>query len=72
VSATDQRLHPVSQMTTYELAAYKSNLERALSAEALPEDGPSRAQLRKRLDVVLAEQQERASIRRASMPTADA
>ena len=69
MSATDQGLrplHPVSQMTTSELAEYRQSLERALGLETLPPLYASREELQKRLDAVAAEEDERASIRRAN------
>jgi len=66
VSATDQRLHPVSQMTTYELKEYRQNLEEALSLPTLPPLYAPREELQQRLDSVLAEQDERERIRRAN------
>jgi len=69
VSATDQDLrprHPVSQQTTAELASYRQSLERALGLKTLPPLYASREELQQRLDAVLAEEDERASIRRAN------
>ena len=58
----DQRpLHAVAEMTTYELAGYRRNLERGLAV--ITEDGATRDVLRSRLDMVVAEQDERARIR---------
>jgi len=64
VSTTDQRpRHPVSQMTTGELAEYRQSLEEALGLPTLPPLYAPREELQKRLDAVLAEQDERARIR---------
>ncbi len=66
--ATDKRLrplYPVEQMTTAELAEYRSDLETALALETLPPLYASRDVLQARLDAVTAEQDERARIRRA-------
>ncbi len=62
--AVDRPLHPLHQMTTYELAGYRRNLESALSAG----DAPARAQLQRRLDDVLEEQADRERIARANRP----
>ena len=59
-------LHPVSQMTTYELAEYRRSLEHALSPGALSPLHASREELQKRLDGVLAEEADRCEARRAS------
>ncbi len=75
MSATDQDLrplHPVSQMTTSELAEYRQSLETALGLPTLPALYASREELQKRLGAVLAEQDERAGIRRAKPEPADA
>jgi hypothetical protein len=69
MSATDQDLrplHPVSQMTTAELASYRSDLEHALSLPTLPPLYASHEELQKRLDAVLAELAERERIRHAN------
>jgi hypothetical protein len=63
MSRTDERLHAVAEMTTYELKAYRRNLEDGLAA--VTEEGPTRTQLRGRLAEVIAEQAERENIRRA-------
>lgn len=58
----DRPLHPLRQMTTYELAGYRRNLEREikrLSADA-------RAELQKRLEGVLEEQADRERIARVN------
>lgn len=63
---TDQDLwppFPVSQQTTAELASYRQSLETALALDTLPPLYASRDELQKRLDAVLAEQDERASLR---------
>ena len=65
--ATDQRLrplYPVDQMTTSELAEYRSDLEEALALDTLPPLYAPRDVLQKRLDAVLAEQADRERIRR--------
>ena len=62
-ATTDDRLHAVAAMTTYELAGYRRNLEDGLAVIA--EDGPTRAVLETRLAEVLAEQDERERIRHA-------
>lgn len=64
MSRTDQRQHAVHEMTTYELKAYRANLEHGIAV--VSEDAPTRAQLKERLAQVLAEQDERESIRRAN------
>ena len=65
VNATDLRpLHPVDQLTTWELAAYRANLEAGLAGASV--DGPTRTQLQTRLDAVLAEVEDRERIRRAN------
>jgi hypothetical protein len=68
VSATDQDLrprHPVSQMTTTELAEYRQSLETALGLPTLPPLYASREELQKRLDAVATEEDERERLRRA-------
>ncbi len=52
-------LHPLPEMTTYELTAYRRNLEREIPR--MPE--PDRTVLQRRLDEALAEQDERQRIR---------
>ncbi len=57
--------HPVSALTTYELAGYPRELEKTLAA--LPEDAPARELARWLLAEVLAEQADRAAIARRSV-----
>jgi hypothetical protein len=52
--------HPVSELTAYELARYRRELQHAL--KTLPETASVRGLLRQRLDAVLAEVDERARI----------
>ena len=64
--ATDQRLRPlyrVDEMTTFELAEYRSNLEEALALDTLPPLYAPREVLQARLDAVLTEQADRERIR---------
>jgi hypothetical protein len=49
--------HPIPALTTYELAAYRSELEHALTLPATAREG-----LRRQLAAVLAEQESRAQI----------
>ena len=58
-------LHPVDQMTTWELTGYREDLETALAPETLSPLDASRDVLQRRLDAVVAEQEERAKIRRS-------
>jgi hypothetical protein len=53
-------------MTTYELAEYRQDLETALSLPTLPPLYAPREELQRRLDAVLAEQDERERIRHAN------
>ena len=57
--------HPLHAMTTYELRDYRRELERAIAffdrQASVP---PARAELRTRLDDVVAEQDERARLAR--------
>jgi hypothetical protein len=61
---TAEPKHPVSQLTTSELARYRRELEHAVAT--LPEHATVREQLRERLATVLAEVEERERIRRAN------
>ena len=54
--------HPVSALTTYELAGYRRELEKTLAA--LPGHAPARELARRLLAEVLAEQADRAEIAR--------
>jgi hypothetical protein len=54
----EQPKHPVHALTTYELRDYRGQLERAL--KKLPEHAEVRTLIRRRLDTVLKEQDERA------------
>lgn len=56
----EQPKHRLSAMTTYELRDYRRELERAI--KGISDDAPVQADLRRRLDAVLAEQDERARI----------
>ena len=51
--------HPVPALTTYELAAYRRELEHALT---VPGTAPAREDLHRQLAAVLAEQESRAQI----------
>lgn len=62
-ATVDRPLHPLHAMTTYELTGYRRNLEREIPR--VPE--PDRAALRRRLDDVLAEFDDRSRIR-ANLP----
>ena len=67
VSRTDQQLlHPISQMTTFELRELRRVLEETLAMETLPRYARSREELQQQLREVIAEQDERARIRRAN------
>jgi hypothetical protein len=52
--------HPVSQLTTTELSRYRRELEHAI--KGISPDAPVQADLRSKLDKVLAEQGERERI----------
>jgi hypothetical protein len=50
--------HPVHALTTFELRDYRSHLEHAIRGIAA--DAPVQADLRRKLDMVIAEQEDRA------------
>jgi hypothetical protein len=52
--------HALSALTTYELRDYRRHLEHSI--KGISADAPIQADLRRRLDEVLAEQDERARI----------
>jgi hypothetical protein len=52
--------HALSALTTYELRDYRRQLEHSI--KGISADAPIQADLRRRLDEVLAEQDERARI----------
>jgi hypothetical protein len=52
--------HPLHALTTYELRDYQRDLERAINRIAT--DAPVQADLRRKLDMVLAEQEDRARL----------
>lgn len=54
--------HPVHALTTYELRDYRRELERAITG--ISPDAPVQAHLRRQLDAVLAEQEDRARLAR--------
>ncbi|HEX2823578.1 MAG TPA: hypothetical protein VHO07_25960 [Streptosporangiaceae bacterium] len=67
MSRTDQRLlHPISQMTTYELRDLRRALEETLAMETPPPYARPREELQQQLSEVIVEQDERARIRRAN------
>jgi hypothetical protein len=53
--------HPVYQLTTTELNRYRRELEHAV--QGISPDAPVQTELRRRLDVVLAEEEARGKIR---------
>ena len=55
--------HPLPALTTYELRDRRRELERAI--KGIAPDAPVQADLRRQLDAVLAEQEDRARIARA-------
>jgi hypothetical protein len=50
--------HPVHSLTTFELRDYRRDLERAIKGIAA--DAPVQADLHRKLDMVIAEQEDRA------------
>ena len=60
----DQPKRPLSALTIYELRDYRRQLEHAI--KGIAPDAPVQADLRRKLDEVLAEEHERAT--RASRP----
>ena len=60
-----QLLHPIPQMTTFELTELRRALEETLAMETLPRYTRSREELSKELADVIAEQDERERIRHA-------
>ena len=58
--AVDPPPHPLHALTTYEIRDYRRLLESAIKGIAA--DAPVQAVLRRKLDAVLAEQDERARI----------
>jgi hypothetical protein len=57
---TAEPKYPVSQLTTSELTRYRRELEHAV--RGIAPDAPVQTELHRRLDVVLAEQDEREKI----------
>jgi hypothetical protein len=67
VRRTDERLlHPIPQMTTFELTELRRALEETLAMETLPRYARSREELSEQLADVIAEQDERERIRHAN------
>lgn len=58
--SVSQPKYPMSQLTTSELNRYRHELEHAI--KGISPDAPVRADLRRRLDVVIAEQEDRARL----------
>ena len=58
--AVDPPPHPLHALTTYEIRDYRRLLEQAIRGVAA--DAPIQAALRRKLDAVIAEQDERARI----------
>jgi hypothetical protein len=56
-ATVDQPKHPIHALTTYELKDYRRELERAIAGIA--PNAPVQADLKRRLDEVLAEQEQR-------------
>lgn len=56
----EQPKHPVHALTTYELRDYRRDLEHAI--KGIPAEAPVQAGLHRKLDEVLAEQEDRARI----------
>ncbi len=52
--------HPLYALTSYELRDYRRDLERAI--KGISPDAPVQADLRARLDAVIAEQEDRARL----------
>jgi hypothetical protein len=52
--------HPLAALTSYELRDYRRELERAI--KGIPSEAPVQADLRAKLDAVLAEQEDRARL----------
>jgi hypothetical protein len=59
-ATVQQPKHRLSAMTTYELRDYRRELERAIKGISV--DAPLQANLQRRLDAVMAEQEDRARI----------
>jgi len=58
--------HPLPSLTTYELKAYRRDLERAIAYfDSQAPSPPVRSDLQARLDAVAAEQEDRARIAHA-------
>ena len=55
-----QPRHPVAALTTYELRDYRRDFERAI--QGIVADAPVQADLRRKLDAVIAEQEDRARL----------
>jgi hypothetical protein len=65
--AVEKPKHKLSELTTYELRDYRHALEQAIASGGSPGPGaPDRTVLPARLDAVIAEQDDRARIARAS------
>jgi hypothetical protein len=65
-SRRNELLHPIPQMTTYELTDLRRALEERLAGQVLPPGSLPREELQQQLSEVIAEQDERARIRHAS------
>jgi hypothetical protein len=59
----DQSKHSLYALTTFELRDYRRDLERAI--KGISPDAPVQAVLQRKLDAVIAEQDDRARIARA-------
>jgi hypothetical protein len=64
-SRSDDLRHPVPRLTTSELTERRRALEQRLAMQTLP-PSPPREELQQQLTEVIAEQDERARIRRAN------
>lgn len=75
MTAADERLRPacpVAQMVTWELTAYRRELERVIALDPLPPIYLPREALQLHLDAVVAEQAERERIRQGKLWPASA
>ena len=57
---TEEPEHPIHALTTYEIARYRRELEHAI--QVISPDAPVQADLRRKLDAVTAEQEERVKL----------